>query len=69
LPVKAATVAEAKVSRCAGLMAFAQQGQQDGAWANKTTYAAIWRLLYGLDRACKETKRSDMVWLTLLATP
>lgn len=44
-----------EVSRCAGLMAFAQQRQQDGAWANKSTHVAKWKLPHGFDAARNET--------------
>ena len=56
-----------KVSRCGGLMAFAQQSQQDGAWANKSTDTATWRHAVWPRWSLQQHKRTGGVRLALLA--
>jgi hypothetical protein len=59
---------ERKVSRCAGLMAFAQQSQQESAWANKSTDTAIWRHAVWPRWSLKQSKRTVAAGRALLAT-
>ena len=59
-----------KVSRCGGPDGICE-ATPAGPLHGRTNRRALRHggTPYGLDGACKETKRSDMMWLALLATP